>query len=57
MHNLNQALAEQINISKYEVERRKSFLGFTEKDSATLLACKLTIAKHCAGIVKNFYEF
>lgn len=57
MHNLNQTLAEQLNISKHEIERRKSFLGFTQKDAEVLLAYKPIIAKHCAGIVKNFYDF
>lgn len=57
MHNLNQTLAEQLNISKQEIEKRKSFLGFTKKDEQILLAYKPIIAKHCAGIVKNFYDF
>lgn len=57
MHNLNQTLAEQLNISKHEIERRKSFLGFTDKDAEILLAYKPVIAKHCDGIVKNFYDF
>ena len=57
MHNLTQTLAEQLNISKHEIERRKSFLGFTQKDAEILLAYKPIIAKHCAGIVKNFYDF
>ncbi len=57
MHNLNQTLAEQLNISSHEIERRKSFLGFTQKDAEVLLAYKPVIAKHCSGIVKNFYDF
>ena len=57
MHNLNQTLAEQLNISKQEIEKRKSFLSFTKKDEEILLAYKPIIAKHCAGIVKNFYDF
>ena len=57
MHNLNQTLAEQLNISKHEIARRKSFLGFTKKDEEILLAYKPVIAKHCNGIVKNFYDF
>ncbi|MCW8901510.1 MAG: GGDEF domain-containing protein [Gammaproteobacteria bacterium] len=57
MHNLSQTLAEQLNISKHEIERRKSFLNFTEKDEEILLAYKPVIAKHCDGIVKNFYDF
>ena len=57
MHNLKQTLAEQLNISKQEIEKRKSFLSFTQKDADILLAYKPIIAKHCAGIVKNFYEF
>jgi len=57
MHNLKQTLAEQLNISKHEIERRKSFLNFTEKDEEVLLAYKPIIAKHCDGIIKNFYDF
>lgn len=57
MHNLNQTLAEQLNISKQEIEKRKSFLNFTKKDAEVLLAYKPVIAKHCVGIVKNFYGF
>ena len=57
MYNLNQTLAEQLNISKHEIERRKSFLNFTQKDAEMLLAYKPIIAKHSAGIVKNFYDF
>lgn len=57
MHNLNQTLAEQLNISKQEIEKRKSFLDFTKKDEEILLAYKPVIAKHCTGIVKTFYEF
>lgn len=57
MHNLNQTLAEQLNISKQEIEKRKSFLDFTKKDEEILLAYKPIIAKHCNGIVKNFYDF
>lgn len=57
MHNLNQTLAEQLNISKHEIEKRKSFLSFTQKDEEMLLAYKPIIAKHCDGIVKNFYDF
>lgn len=57
MHNLNQTLAEQLNISKHEIERRKSLLGFTQKDAEILLAYKPVIDKHCAGIIKNFYDF
>lgn len=57
MHNLNQTLAEQLHISKQEIEKRKSFLGFTKKDAEILLAYKPVIAKHCSGIIKNFYDF
>ena len=57
MHNLNQTLAEQLNISKQGIEKRKSFLNFTKKDEEILLAYKPIVAKHCNGIVKNFYDF
>lgn len=57
MHNLSQTLAEQLNISKREIEHRKELLGFTQKDADLLLAYKPIIAKHANGIVKNFYDF
>ena len=57
MHNLSQTLAEQLNISKHEIEKRKSFLSFTDKDAEVLLAFKPVIAKHLDGIVKNYYDF
>lgn len=56
MHNLNQTLAQQLKISKHEIERRKEFLSFTKRDEETLLAYKPIIAKHSVGIVKNFYD-
>jgi len=57
MYNINQTLAEQLNISKYEIEKRKKFLDFTKKDEEMLLAYKPIIEKHCDGITKNFYDF
>lgn len=57
MHNLNLTLAEQLNISNQEIAKRKKLLGFTNKDAEALLAYKPIIAKHCSGIVNNFYDF
>jgi len=57
MHNLEQTLAEQLNISKQEIERRKSFLNITKQDEEVLLSFKPVIAKHLSGIIKNFYDF
>ena len=57
MHNLNQTLAEQLKITKSEIDRRKKLLGFTSNDAELLLIFKPLIAKHLSGIIKNFYDF
>jgi len=57
MHNLTETLAEQLNITKSEIERRKKLLGFTERDVEQLVFFKPMIAKHLSGIIKNFYDF
>ena len=57
MHNLNQTLAEQLDITKSEIDRRKKLLGFTEKDAEQLLMFKPIVAKNLSGIIKNFYTF
>lgn len=57
MHNLNETLAEQLKITKSEIERRKMLLNFTEKDAELLLVFKPLIAKNLSGIIKNFYDF
>ena len=57
MHNLSETLAEQLNITKTEIERRKKLLNFTEEDAERLLIFKPLIAKNLSGIIKNFYDF
>lgn len=57
MHNLTETLAEQLNITKTEIERRKQLLNFTEEDAKRLLVFKPLIAKNLSGIIKNFYDF
>jgi len=57
MHNLTETLAEQLNITKAEIERRKKLLSFTESDAERLLMFKPFVAKNLSGIIKNFYDF
>ena len=57
MHNLTETLAEQLKITKSEIERRKKLLNFTEVDAERLLVFKPLIAKNLSGIIKNFYDF
>ena len=57
MHNLTETLAEQLNITRAEIERRKKLLNFTEEDEKRLLVFKSLIAKNLSGIIKNFYDF
>lgn len=57
MYKLTETLAEQLNISKHEIARRKKLLDFTVKDAERLLAYKPIIAKHSRGITKNFFDY
>ena len=57
MHNLNETLAEQLKITKSEIERRKKLLNFTDEDAERLLLFKSLVAKNLSGIIKNFYDF
>ena len=56
MEQLDKTLAQQLQITEIEIEKRKNLLGFTEEDALILLACKPTIEKYADGIVKSFYD-
>lgn len=56
MDQLDKTLAQQLQITEMEIEKRKKLLEFTEEDALILLACKPTIEKYVDGIVKTFYE-
>lgn len=56
MEKLNQTLAEQLQISEMEIEKRKKLLDFNEEDALVLLSYKPIIAKYMDGIVKTFYD-
>lgn len=56
MHQLNKTLAEQLQITDMEIEKRKKLLDFTDEDALILLSYKPVIAKYIDGIVKRFYE-
>jgi diguanylate cyclase (GGDEF)-like protein len=56
MEHLDRTLAEQLQISKWEIEKRKALLDFTPEDEAILLDHKLLFTKYIDKIVSRFYE-
>lgn len=56
MEQLNKTLAEQLQISLLEIEKRKILLDFTEEDAELLRSYKPIISKYIEGIVKSFYD-
>lgn len=56
MEQLNQTLAEQLQISKWEIEKRKALLDFTLEDEELLKLHKPLFSKYIDGIVHKFYE-
>ncbi|WP_126457038.1 GGDEF domain-containing protein [Sulfuriflexus mobilis] len=56
MEQLEQTLAEQLQITKREIEKRKELLDFTADDEAILLYHKPLFNKYIDGIVAQFYE-
>lgn len=56
MEQLEQTLAEQLQINKWEIEKRKKLLDFTPADEAILLNHKPLFNKYIDGIVAQFYE-
>ena len=53
---LDKTLAQQLQITEMEIEKRKKLLDFTEEDALILLSYKPTIEKYADGIVKSFYD-
>ncbi len=56
MEKVNKTLAEQLQITHLEIEKRKKLLDFTDEDSKLLCSHKPMIAKYLSGIVKTFYD-
>ena len=56
MEKLNKTLAEQLQITNLEIEKRKKLLEFTDEDAELLRSYKSMIAKYLDGIVKTFYD-
>jgi diguanylate cyclase len=52
---IEQTLLEQMRITEFEVEHRKSLFSFTSVDSQLLLSCKPLIEAHIEEIVTAFY--
>lgn len=49
-------LLEQLQITEYEIERRKNLLGFSEQDINALVSHKPLIEENVDSIVANFYK-
>jgi len=56
MEQLKKTLAEQLQITEMEIEKRKKLLDFTSEDAELLQSYKPKIAKYLDGIVKTFYD-
>lgn len=56
MEKLDKTLAEQLQITNLEIEKRKKLLEFSDNDAELLLSYKPMIAKYLDGIVKTFYD-
>jgi diguanylate cyclase (GGDEF)-like protein len=56
MEQLDKTLAEQLQITKWEIEKRKELLDFTADDEAILYEHKSLFTKHIDSIVEKFYE-
>lgn len=56
MEHVNKTLAEQLQITNLEIEKRKKLLDFTDEDAELLRSFKPMIAKYVDGIVKTFYD-
>lgn len=56
MEQLDKTLAEQLQITEMEIEKRKKLLEFSEEDAELLRSYKPMIAKYLDGIVESFYE-
>lgn len=52
----HQTLAQQMRMSKFEIEERKRLLGITEDDTQLLFSCKAHIHGRIDHIVEEFYE-
>ena len=56
MEHVNKTLAEQLQITELEIEKRKKLLEFSDSDAELLRSYKPMIAKYLDGIVKSFYD-
>lgn len=52
----SKTLLEQLQITEYEIARRKELLGFSEADVSVLLSCKELVTQHIDSIVSDFYS-
>lgn len=56
MKQTEQTLLEQMRITEFEVEHRKTLFSFTAEDTAALVACRPLIEKTIDTVVEEFYR-
>ncbi len=56
MDHTKKTLLEQLQITEFEISRRKELLEFREVDAKLLLTCKGLVTEHIDSIVADFYE-
>ncbi len=56
MKTTSQTLIEQLKITKNEIERRKEYIRFTDKEVTTLMGLKEMIIDHVDEIIDHFYD-
>lgn len=56
MNQTDQTLLEQMRITEFEVENRKTLFSFSQADAKILLSYRRTIEEHIDGLVAEFYR-
>ncbi len=55
MNIIDHTLAEQMNFSDREIEKRRRLFGLGERDAAVLLSCKPAVAERLDWAIEEFY--
>lgn len=56
MKQTDQSLLEQMRITDFEVEHRKTLFSFSDADCQVILSCKPIIEQHIDAVVEEFYK-
>lgn len=56
MLHIDKTLIEQLQITDFEIQRRKELLGFAPEDVEALISCKALVGNNIDSIVTDFYK-